>query len=234
MLLWSGGRRVRSWDAFWRGCEVQRQPSTQSTITGRNKKLKVFTDFHLFVSPFCFIIPSSIPLFFSPVPASLTLCHTTQTLFLQVFGLFSTFIFIALVALHVFHFCRTLSCSLLLSVPPLSTPLLSISYSFTLSLSFFCYSSISDHWHRNGTTGSADPGVDIVLQCMLRQQYFPSAPECLFFLPFSPPLCVCPRLLLCSQYRCHHVQQPCLSTRLHRPSRRGLFRAPINHFSLTD
>lgn len=60
----------------------------------------------------------------------------------------------------------------------------------------------------------------------------PRVPE--FFFLFSPPLCVCPRLLLSSQYRCHHVQQLCLSTPLHRPSHRGLFRAPINHFSLTD
>lgn len=76
------------------------------------------------------------------------------------------------------------------------------------------------------TWGPAGPGVSAVLQCIFRPQHFPSAPECLFS---HHQLSMSVLLLHCDQ-----VLQPCRSTCLYWPSRWGLLRTPINHFSLPN
>lgn len=66
----------RSWSpgAFWHSGEIQRQPSSSSVarVLRRKKKLKVFTDFHLFMSP-------SVLSFPPPFLQSLSDCHTNSS-----------------------------------------------------------------------------------------------------------------------------------------------------------
>lgn len=86
---------------------------------------------------------------FFAVKRSLTLSHK-HTFSLRFF-LFSDFL--TVISFTVMLFSTSVPFCPVLSVPPLSTPPLSLSrfLSLSLALSLFCYSSISDHWHRNGT-----------------------------------------------------------------------------------
>lgn len=108
------------------------------------------------VSAVCFIIPSAFP----RVKTALSHCHT-DTYFYKFLFLFSVFLtFISLVVCCVFHFCYYLPFSLPLSVPTSLQPSMPVPHflSFALLLCMLCYSSVSDHWHKNGTRGSASPG----------------------------------------------------------------------------
>lgn len=60
-----------------------------------------------------------------------------------------------------------------------------------------------------------------------RAAAFPISPRVLLF--FLPP-CATVLAFSYSHYHCHNVQQPCI----YHPSHRGLLRALINHFSLSD
>lgn len=119
----------------------------QSTIRGRNTKLKVFTDFHLSL---CLPSVLSFPppyYFFSPVKASLSLCHiNTDTYFfstfLLVFWLFGLFFFIfscspaCFPRLSLSVFFSSSHCPTSLHPSPVCVSL-SVSYSFTLSFLLF-------------------------------------------------------------------------------------------------
>lgn len=178
---------------------MERQPSSSSSARvpsegGTKSSRSSLT----FISPslFCFIIPSSLLLIFFPSKCISHSATPTQILFFGfVFVLFSVFWPLSFVNLHVFHFCHSLSFSLLLSVPPVSTPPLSLSHvlSHAPSLCLFFVILVCLTTGTEMVLEARQTLGDIVLWCMLRQQYFPSAPECL-----SPPP-FCPRLLLCSQ-----------------------------------
>lgn len=178
---------------------MERQPSSSSSARvpsegGTKSSRSSLT----FISPslFCFIIPSSLLLIFFSVKVYLALCHTnTDAFFLFCFCLvfcLLTFIFCKPTCFPLLSpsvFFSTSLCPTRLHPSPVSVTR-TVSCSFTLS--FFvilvCLTTGTEMvLEARQTLG------DIVLWCMLRQQYFPSAPECL-----SPPP-FCPRLLLCSQ-----------------------------------
>lgn len=170
---------------------MERQPSSSSSARvpsegGTKSSRSSLT----FISPslFCFIIPSSLLLIFFPSKCISHSATPTQMLFFCfVFVLFSVFWPLSFVNLHVFHFCHPLSFSLLLSVPPVSTPPLSLSHvlSHAPSLCLFFVILVCLTTGTEMVLEARQTLGDIVLWCMLRQQYFPSAPECL-----SPPLSV--------------------------------------------
>lgn len=170
---------------------MERQPSSSSSARvpsegGTKSSRSSLT----FISPslFCFIIPSSLLLIFFPSKCISHSATPTQMLFFWfcfclVFCLL-TFIFckptcFPLLSLSVFF--STSLCPTRLHPSPVSVTR-TVSCSFTLS--FFvilvCLTTGTEMvLEARQTLG------DIVLWCMLRQQYFPSAPECL-----SPPLSV--------------------------------------------
>lgn len=178
---------------------MERQPSSSSSARvpsegGTKSSRSSLT----FISPslFCFIIPSSLLLIFFPSKCISHSATPTQILFFL-------FCFCLVFCLLTFIFCKptcfpllspsvffsTSLCPTRLHPSPVSVTR-TVSCSFTLS--FFvilvCLTTGTEMvLEARQTLG------DIVLWCMLRQQYFPSAPECLAPPPF------CPRLLLCSQ-----------------------------------
>lgn len=177
---------------LWNGEAAEQLQQCQSTIRGRNKKLKVFTDFHLSVSLLFYhpLLPTTD--FFFSQSVSRTLPHQHRCFFCFCFCLvfcLLTFIFCKPTCFPLLSLSVFFSTSLCLHPSPVSVTR-TVSCSFTLS--FFvilvCLTTGTEMvLEARQTLG------DIVLWCMLRQQYFPSAPECL-----SPPP-FCPRLLLCSQ-----------------------------------
>lgn len=172
---------------LWNGEAAEQLQQCQSTIRGRNKKLKVFTDFHLSVSLLFYhpLLPTTD--FFFSQSVSRTLPHQHRCFFCFCFCLvfcLLTFIFCKPTCFPLLSpsvFFSTSLCPTRLHPSPVSVTR-TVSCSFTLS--FFvilvCLTTGTEMvLEARQTLG------DIVLWCMLRQQYFPSAPECL-----SPPLSV--------------------------------------------
>lgn len=177
---------------------MERQPSSSSSARvpsegGTKSSRSSLT----FISPslFCFIIPSSLVLIFFPSKCISHSATPTQILFFLfcfclVFCLL-TFIFckptcFPLLSLSVFF--STSLCPTRLHPSPVSVTR-TVSCSFTLS--FFCYSSMSDHWHRNGTWGSADPRwYSPVVH--VKAAVFPISPR----VPVPPPFLSSPSVML--------------------------------------